>query len=62
MSIRGRRGRDPSYKVGERLWLEARDVARQRAGDDFDLKTWHTAALNLGPMGLAQMQRELAQL
>ena len=55
-------GQAISYKVGERLWLEARAAARQRTGDDFDLKTWHTAALNLGPMGLAQMQRELAQL
>ena len=31
-------------------------------GDAFNLKDWHRAALNLGPMGLGQMQRELARL
>jgi uncharacterized protein (DUF885 family) len=56
----GAPGQAISYKVGERCWLEAREAARQRAGDRFDLKAWHAAALNLGPMGLAQMQRELA--
>jgi uncharacterized protein (DUF885 family) len=55
-------GQAISYKVGERVWLAARADARQRAGDDFDLKAWHTRALNLGPMGLAQMEREMAAL
>ena len=48
-----------SYKVGERLWLETREAARRRDGESFDLKAWHSRALDLGPMGLAQMQREL---
>ncbi len=52
-------GQAISYKVGERVWLEAREAARTRAGSDFDLKEWHNAALRLGPMGLAQMKREL---
>lgn len=56
----GAPGQAISYKVGERCWLEAREAARQHRGADFDLKAWHAAALNLGPMGLAQMQRELA--
>ena len=41
-------GQAPSYKVGERIWLEARDEARARAGDAFDLKAFHRAALDLG--------------
>jgi uncharacterized protein (DUF885 family) len=49
-----------SYKIGERVWLAARGEARQRAGDAFDLKRFHAEALNLGPMGLAQLRRELA--
>ena len=49
-----------SYKVGEREWLTAREDARRRKGGDFDLKEFHTRALNLGPMGLAQMRREMA--
>jgi uncharacterized protein (DUF885 family) len=48
-----------SYKVGERAWLDARESARKREGASFDLKRFHTTALNLGPMGLAQLAREL---
>jgi uncharacterized protein (DUF885 family) len=55
-------GQAISYKVGERVWLGARDAARSRAGAQFDLKQFHHAALNLGPMGLAQLDRELAHL
>jgi uncharacterized protein (DUF885 family) len=52
-------GQAISYKVGERVWLEARESAKQSMGADFDLKGWHNKALKLGPMGLAQMKREL---
>jgi uncharacterized protein (DUF885 family) len=55
-------GQAISYKVGERVWLGARDGARARAGGSFDLKEFHRAALDLGPMGLAQLDRELARL
>jgi len=48
-----------SYKVGERAWLEARQAARRRRGERFDLRRFHTEALNLGPMGLEQLRREL---
>jgi len=47
------------YKVGERVWLAIREQARQRAGTAFNLKAFHRRALNLGPMGLAQLGREL---
>ncbi len=50
-----------SYKVGERYWLAAREASKRAKGKSFDLKTFHTDALNLGPMGLEQLQRELAQ-
>lgn len=53
-------GQAISYKVGEREWLAARDDARRAAGREFDLKTFHAHALDLGPMGLAQLRRELA--
>jgi len=53
-------GQAISYKVGEREWLAARDDARRAAGPRFDLKTFHAHALDLGPMGLAQLRRELA--
>lgn len=50
-----------SYKLGERMWLEAREEAKQRLGDDFDLKQFHMNALALGPMGLAQLKSELSR-
>lgn len=53
-------GQAISYKVGERRWLTARDQSRDEHGDEFDLKDWHARALDLGPMGLAQMERELS--
>lgn len=55
-------GQAPSYKVGERIWLEARAQARARAGDGFDLKTFHRQALDLGSLGLDPLQRALARL
>jgi uncharacterized protein (DUF885 family) len=50
-----------SYKVGERAWLAARDDARSRHGDGFDLKAFHRFALGLGPMGLDHLGEELAR-
>ena len=44
-------GQAPSYKVGERIWLEAREDARRRQGAAFDLSKFHADALNLGPTG-----------
>lgn len=54
-------GQAISYKVGERVWLGARDDARRRLGDRFDLKAFHRHALDLGNMGLAQLEREIAR-
>jgi uncharacterized protein (DUF885 family) len=54
-------GQAISYKVGERAWLECRDEARRRKGAAFDLKDFHTYALDLGSMGLAQLRDELAR-
>lgn len=55
-------GQAPAYKLGERLWLRARDEARQRQGDSFDLKDFHTRALRLGGMGLDTLREQLAEL
>lgn len=55
-------GQAISYKVGERVWLEARQRSKDEQGSSFDLKDWHNRALELGPMGLAQMQREMARI
>ncbi len=55
-------GQAISYKVGERVWLRAREAARARAGGAFDLKRFHTEALELGPLGLDQLEEELEAL
>jgi uncharacterized protein (DUF885 family) len=55
-------GQAPSYKVGERIWLQAREDARARKGADFDLKTFHREALNLGSLGLDPLRKALARL
>lgn len=57
-------GQAPSYKVGQRLWEEAREQARQRAeaaGESFDLPAFHRRALDLGGIGLDLLQSELAR-
>ncbi len=43
-------GQAPSYKVGQRLWEQARDEAARR--DGFDIKDFHRRALDLGSVGL----------
>jgi uncharacterized protein (DUF885 family) len=55
-------GQAPSYKVGERIWLQARDDARARKGADFDLKAFHRDALNLGALGLDPLRTALGRL
>jgi uncharacterized protein (DUF885 family) len=55
-------GQAPSYKVGERIWLQARADAQARLGDRFDLKSFHRNALDLGSVGLDPLQAALARI
>lgn len=58
-------GQAISYKLGERAWLDGRAAARAAhaaRGEELDMKSWHTAALSLGPLGLDDLQDELAGL
>ncbi|MEA5456622.1 DUF885 domain-containing protein [Sinomonas sp. JGH33] len=55
-------GQAPSYKVGQRLWEQTRAELAARAeaeGREFDLKEFHTRALNLGSVGLDTLRRAL---
>ena len=49
-------GQAPSYKVGQRLWEQARASAAEAArarGEEFSLKDFHSKALNLGSVPLS---------
>ncbi|MDP9998035.1 DUF885 domain-containing protein [Pseudarthrobacter sulfonivorans] len=50
-------GQAPSYKVGQRLWEQIRADLESRPG--FDLKAFHTKALNIGSVGLDTLRRAL---
>ncbi|QXT62971.1 DUF885 domain-containing protein [Tessaracoccus palaemonis] len=53
-------GQAPSYKVGQRLWEQARDETAAREGDEFSLKAFHRRALDLGSVGLDVLRTALA--
>ena len=55
-------GQAPSYKVGERIWLAARDAAKARKGAAFDLKVFHRDDLNLGSIGLDVLRSALDRM
>jgi uncharacterized protein (DUF885 family) len=55
-------GQAPSYKVGQRLWEQARDADRAAAGAagrDWTLKDFHARALRLGSVGLDVLRSAL---
>ncbi|NKX53374.1 DUF885 domain-containing protein [Arthrobacter mobilis] len=52
-------GQAPSYKLGQRLWEQIRDELHRRDPDGFDVKAFHTRALNLGSVGLDTLRRAL---
>ncbi|MCH7788047.1 MAG: DUF885 domain-containing protein [Acidobacteria bacterium] len=55
-------GQAISYKVGERVWLDGRAEVKRRLGPEFDLKSFHRQALDLGHLGLDQLRAEFARI
>ncbi|HET9898908.1 MAG TPA: DUF885 domain-containing protein [Streptosporangiaceae bacterium] len=55
-------GQAPSYKLGEQIWLQARQDAMARAGGTLSLKDFHNKALSLGAMGLDPLREALARI
>lgn len=45
-------GQAPSYKIGERAWLDLRAQVQRREGAAFDLRGFHRRALDVGGVGL----------
>ncbi len=54
-------GQAPSYKIGQRIWEQLRDEAAARAGSKFDIKAFHTKALNLGGLPLETLKMALGE-
>jgi uncharacterized protein (DUF885 family) len=52
-------GQAPSYKVGQRIWEQARDDYRAARGADFDIKEFHKRALDMGGVGLDTLRDAL---
>jgi len=52
-------GQALAFKVGAKLWHEARELSRQRLGAAFDVKRFHRDALSVGPMGLGPLRATL---
>ncbi|MBW3085377.1 hypothetical protein KEM60_01574 [Austwickia sp. TVS 96-490-7B] len=52
-------GQAPSYKIGERLWLQLRDEVRAREGAAFDLKRFHRQSLDIGGVGLDTLRKAI---
>ena len=53
-------GQAPSYKIGQRIWEDLRDSAAAAAGENFDIKKFHSKALNLGSLPLDTLKMALA--
>ncbi len=54
-------GQAIAYKVGEKAILEMRREAEQRLGADFDTKAFHARLLEIGPVGLDLLRKEVAR-
>ena len=55
-------GQAPSYKIGERLWLELREEVQSREGDAFEIKAFHRGALDIGGVGLDTLREAVLGL
>ena len=54
-------GQAPSYKIGQRIWEQIRDDYQARKGSDFDMKKFHSTALNLGGLGLDALKEAMSR-
>lgn len=54
-------GQAPSYKIGQRIWEQIRDDYQARKGSEFDMKKFHSTALNLGGLGLDALKEAMAR-
>ena len=54
-------GQAPSYKIGQRIWEQIRNDYQERKGAEFDMKKFHSTALNLGGLGLDALKEAMSR-
>ncbi|MEY4990390.1 MAG: hypothetical protein RIS08_616 [Actinomycetota bacterium] len=54
-------GQAPAYKIGQRIWEQIRDDYKARKGAAFDMKQFHSTALNMGGLGLDSLKKAMAR-
>ena len=54
-------GQAPSYKIGQRIWEQIRADYQARKGSEFDMKKFHSTALNLGGLGLDALKEAMSR-
>jgi uncharacterized protein (DUF885 family) len=52
-------GQASSYMLGHEIWVKARETARARLGDAFDIRAFHDAGLLYGAMPLSVLSAHL---
>jgi uncharacterized protein (DUF885 family) len=53
-------GQAISYKLGERVILELRESEKRRLGERFSIRDFHDRVLEIGPVGLDLLTREVS--
>ncbi len=52
-------GQATAYKVGQLKFLELKQFAQEELGRKFDLASYHTFILQLGPLPLSLLEKEV---
>jgi len=52
-------GQATAYKIGMNKIIDLRETAKEELGDDFDIRDFHDAILETGPVPLSIMEEQV---
>jgi len=52
-------GQATAYKIGMNKIIDLREIAKEELGDDFDIRDFHDAILETGPVPLSIMEEQV---